>query len=114
MLGSLVQRVLGYLDPLRGLARILLLGVVALGLVSLLGLVAQVSRYLLALGDFLVLVFEFLLRWWICILRILRLGLGLESVLGLEFVLGLAVGLPSVLERQAWASPMVLMQRQGL
>ena len=62
MLGALVQRVLEYLGPLRGLAWVLLLGVVALGLVFLLGLVAQGSHYLLALGYFLVLVLEFLLR----------------------------------------------------
>ena len=52
MLGALVQRVLESLDPLRGLAWVLLLGVVVLGLVFLLGLVAQGFRYLLALGIF--------------------------------------------------------------
>ena len=114
MLGALVQRALEYRGPLRGLAWVLLLGIVALGLVFLLGLVAQGFRCLLALGYFLVLVLEFLLRCWISILRILRPGLGMESVLGLEFVLGLAVGLPSLLERQAWASMMVLVQLQGL
>ena len=61
MLGALVQRVLEYLGPLRGLAWVLFLGVVALALVFLLGLVAQGSRYLLALGYFLFLVLEFLL-----------------------------------------------------
>ena len=55
-LGALVQQVLESLGPLRGLAWVLLLGVVVLGLVFLLGLVAQGFRYLLALGDFLVLV----------------------------------------------------------
>ena len=62
MLGALVQQVLECLGPLRGLAWVLLLGVVALGLVFLLSLVVQGFRYLLALGDFLVLVYEFLLR----------------------------------------------------
>ena len=114
MLGALVQRVLEYLGLLRGLAWVLLLGVVALGLVFLLGLVAQGFHCLLVLGYFLVLVLEFLLRCWIRIVRILRPVLGLESVLGLEFALELAVGLPSSLERQAWASLMVLVQRQGL
>ena len=120
MLGALVQRVLEYLGPLRGLAWVLLPGVVALGLVFLLGLVALEFRFLLALEDCsvlvysLVLVLVFLLRCWIRILRILRPGLGLGSVLGLECVLGLEVGLPSLLERQAWASLMVLVQRQGL
>ena len=112
MLGALVQPVLEYLGLLRGLAWVLLLGVVVLGLVFLLGLVVQGFRYLLALGYFLVLVLEYLLHCWIRILRSLRPGL--ESVLGLEFVLWLAVGLPSLLERQAWASLMVLVQWQGL
>ena len=62
MLGALVQRVLGCLGLVRGLAWVLLLGVVALGLVFLLGLVAQGPRYLRELGYFLVLVLEFLLR----------------------------------------------------
>ena len=62
MLGALVQGVLEYQGPLRGLAWVLLLGVVALGLVFLLGLVVQGSRYPLALGYFRVLVLEFLLR----------------------------------------------------
>ena len=91
----------------------LLLGLVALGLVFLLGLVAQWFRYLRGLGYFLVLVLGFLLRCLIRILWILRPDLGLESVLGLEFVLGLAAGLPSSLERQARAPQMVLVQRQG-
>ena len=56
MLGALVQRVLESLGPLRGLAWVLRLGVVVLGLVFLLGLVAQGFRYLLALAHFLVLV----------------------------------------------------------
>ena len=111
---ALVQPVLKYLGLLRGLAWVLLLGVVAPGLVLPLGLVAQQSHYLLALGSFLVLVLGFLLRCWIRILRILRPGLGVESVLGLESVPGLAVGLPSLLERQAWVSLMVLVQWQGL
>ena len=56
VLVALVQRVLESLGPLWGLAWVLLLRVVVLGLVFLLGLVAQGFRYLLALGDFLVLV----------------------------------------------------------
>ena len=114
MLGAMVQRVLESLGPLRDLAWVLLLGVVALSLGFLLGLVVQGFRYLLVLGDFVVLVLEFLLRCWIRILRILRPGLALGSVLDLEFVLGLEVELSSLLERQAWASLMVLVQRQGL
>ena len=61
-----------------------------------------------------VLVLEFFLGGWIRILRIHRLGLVLESVLGLEFVIGLVVGLSPLEERQAWASLIVLVQRQGL
>ena len=56
VLDLVVAMVLESLDPLRGLAWVLLLGVVVLGLVFLLGLVAQGFRYLLALGDSLVLV----------------------------------------------------------
>ena len=62
MLGALVQGVLEYQGPLRGLAWVLLLGVVALGLVFLLGLVAHGFGYLPALGYFLILVLKFLLR----------------------------------------------------
>ena len=43
MLGALLQRVLEYLGPLRGLVWVLLLGVIVLGLVFLLSLVAQGS-----------------------------------------------------------------------
>ena len=64
-------------------------------------------------GYSLVLVLVFLLRCWICILRSLRPGLGLGSVLELKFVLWLEELLPSWLERQALDS-MVLIQRQGL
>ena len=99
MLGALVQQVLEFLGPLHGLAWVLLPGVVALGLVFLLGPVVQGFRYVLALGCFFVLVLGFLLHCWIRILSILRPGLGLESVLGWEFVLGLAVGLPFLLEQ---------------
>ena len=119
MLGALLQRVLAYLGPLRGLAWVLLLGVVALGLVFFLGLVVLEFRSLLALEDCLVfgysmvLVLEFLLRCWIRILRNLRPGLGLEYVLELESFLWLEELLPSLLERQALGS-MVLVQRQGL
>ena len=90
------------------------LGVVALGLVFFLGLVAQDSRNLLGLGYFLVLVLEFVLRCWIRILRIIHPGFGLESVLGLVSLLEQAVGLHSLLEWQAWASLTVLVQRQWL
>ena len=119
MLGALLQRVREYLGPLRGLAWVLLLGVVALGLVFLLGLVVLEFRSLLELQDCLVsgyslvLVLVFLLRCWIRILRSLRPGLGLGSVLKLEFFLWLEELLPSLLERQALDS-MVLVQRLGL
>ena len=65
----LVQRVLEYLGPLRGLAWVLLLGVVVLGQAILLGLVALVLCFFkdlgnfLVLGDFLVLVQEVLLHY---------------------------------------------------
>ena len=68
MLGTLVQRVLEYLGPLQGLAWVLLLGIIVLGLGILLGLGVLEFRYLMALGDFLVLgyflvlVLVFLLR----------------------------------------------------
>ena len=97
----------------------LLLGVVVLGLGILQGLGVLEFRYLQVLGDFLVLgyflvlVLVFLLCCWIRILRSLRPGLGLESVLELEFLLCPEVQLPSLLERQALAS-MVLVKRQGL
>ena len=90
MLRALVQGVLDHLDSLRGLARVLLLGVVGLGLVFLLGLVALEFHSLRALEDCLVfgyslvLVLVFLLCCWIRILRSLHLGLGLGSVLELE------------------------------
>ena len=89
MQGALVQRVLEYQGPLRSLAWVLLLGVVALGLVFPRGLVALEFGFLLVredcsvLGYSLVLVLVFLLRCWIRILRSLRPGLGLESVLEL-------------------------------
>ena len=119
MQGVLVQLVLVFLDSVLSPAWMLLLGVIVLGLGILGGLGVLKFRYLLVLeeflvlGYFLVLVLVFLLRCWIRILRILRPGLGLGSVLGLECVLGLGVGLPSLLERQALVS-MVLVQRQGL
>ena len=102
-----------------GLAWVLLLGVIVLGLAILLGLGVLEFRSLLALKDCLVfgyslvLVLVFLLRCWICILRSLRPGLGLGSVLELEFFLWLEELLPSLLERQALDS-MVLVQWQGL
>ena len=104
-----------------GLAWVLLLGVLVLGLGILRDLGVLEFRYLLVLGDFLVLqvgyflvlILVFLLRCWIRILRSLRPGLGLESVLELESFLWLEVQLPSLLERQALVS-MVLVQRQGL
>ena len=102
-----------------GLAWVLLLGVIVLGLAILLGLGVLESRSLLALEDVLVfgyslvLVLVFLLRCWIRILRSLRPDLGLEFVLELEYLLRLEVLLPSLLERQALVS-MVLVQRQGL
>ena len=119
MLGALIQWVLEYLGSLRGLAWVLLLGVVVLGLVILLSLGVLEFRFLLALEDCLVigyslvLVLVFLLRCWIHILRSLCPGLGLESVLELECFLWLEVLLSSLLERQALVS-MVLVQQQGL
>ena len=54
-LGALVQLVLVFLDPVLGPAWVLLLGVIVLGLAILLSLGVLEFRYLLALGDFLVL-----------------------------------------------------------
>ena len=119
MLGALVQLVLVFLDPVLGPALVLLLGVAVLGLAILLGLGVLEFRSLLVLEDCLVfgyslvLVLVFLLRCWIRILRSLRPGLGLGSLLGLEYFLWLEVRLPSLLEREAFLS-MVLVQRQGL
>ena len=102
-----------------GLAWVLLLGVIVLGLAILLGLGVLEFCSLLALegclvfGYSLVLVLVFLLRCWIRILRSLRPGLGLESVLELESFLWLEELLPSLLEWQALGS-MDLVQRQGL
>ena len=55
MLGALVQLVLVFQDPVLGPAWVLLLGVVVLGLGILQGLGVLVFRYLVALGDFLIL-----------------------------------------------------------
>ena len=102
-----------------GLAWVVLLGVIVFGLAILLGLGVLEFCYLPALGDFLVLgyflvlVLVFPLRCWIRILRSLRPGLGLVSVLELGSFLWLEVQLPSLLERQALVS-MVLVQWQGL
>ena len=110
MLGALVQLVLVCLDPVLGPAWVLLLAVVVLGLGILRGIGVLEFRYLQALGDFLVLgyfmvlVLVFLIPCWIGILRSLGPGLGLESVLELEVLL------PSLLDRQALVS-MVLVQR---
>ena len=68
MLGALVQLVLVFLDPVLGPAWVLLLGVVVLCLGILQGPGVLEFRYLLALGDllvlgyFLVLVLVFLLH----------------------------------------------------
>ena len=102
-----------------GLAWVLLFGVIVLDLAILLGLDVLEFRSLLALEDYLVfefslvLVLVFLLRCWIRILRSLRPGIGLESVLELESFLWLEELLPSLRERQALGS-MVLVQREGL
>ena len=118
MLGALVQLVLVFLGPVVGLACVLLLGVIVLGQAILLGLGVLEFCYLLALEDFLVLgyflvlVLVFLLGCWICIRRSLCPDLGLASVLELESCSWLGVRLPSLLERQAFVS-MVLVQRQG-
>ena len=119
MLGALVQQVLVFLDPVLGPAWVLLLAVIVLGLGILQGLGVLEFRYLLVVGDFLVLgyflllVLVFLLRGWIRILRSLRPGPGPKSVLELAALLLLEVQLPSLLERQALVS-MVVVQRQGL
>ena len=55
MLGALVQLVLVFLDPVLGPAWVLLLGVMVLGLAILLSLGVLEFRYLLGLGDILVL-----------------------------------------------------------
>ena len=113
MLRALVQLVLVFLNPVLGPAWVLLLGVIVLGLGILQGLGVLEIRYLLVLEDCLVfgyslvLVLVFLLRCSICILRSLRPGLGLKSVLEMEVLL------PSLLNLQALVS-MVLVQRQGL
>ena len=118
-LGALVQLVLVFLDPVLGPAWVLLLGVIVLGQAILLSLGALELHSLLALEDCLVigyslvLVLVFLLRCWIRILRSLRPGLFLDSVLELEFFRWLEELLPSLLERQALDS-MVQVQRQGL
>ena len=96
-----------------GEAWVLLLGVIVLGLAILLGLGVLECRSFLALEDCsvfgysLMLVLVFLLRYWIHILRSLRPGLGLESVLELEVLL------PFLMGRQALVS-IVLVQREGL
>ena len=119
-LGALVPLALESRDlVVLGLAWVLLLGVIVLGLAILLGLGVLEFRFLLALEDCLVfgyslvLVLVFLLHCWIRILRSLRHGLGLGSVLELESLLQLEVQLPFWLERQALVS-IVLVQRQGL
>ena len=102
-----------------GLAWVLLLGVIVLGLAILPGLGVLEFRSILALenclvfGNSLVLVLVFLLHCWIRILRSLHPGLGLESVLELESFLWVEVRLPSLLKRQALVS-IVLVQWQGL
>ena len=115
-MGALLQLVLVFLDPVLGPAWVLLLGVVVPGLGILRALGVLEFRYLLVLGDFLVLwyswvvVLVFLLICWIWILGSLRPGLGLESVLELAYFLWLEVRLPSLRERQDLVS-MVLLQR---
>ena len=116
MLVALVRQVQGFVLVARGLALVLLLDVVVLGLGFLRGLKVLVLRFLLGLGCFLGfvsgLVLDFRLR---CLIRILRslgpvLGLGLMMVLEL---LALLEGLLSLLERQAWTW-LVLMALQEL
>ena len=117
-LGALVQLVLAFLDPDLGLAWVLLLGAIVLGLGILRDLGVLEFRYLLALEDFLVLryflglVLVFLLHCWIRIQRSLRPDLGLKSILELGSFLWQEVWLPSLLERQVLIS-MVLVQQQG-
>jgi len=76
-----------------GLAWVLLPEAVVLGQVFLRCLGVLGFAFLLSLGDFVDYVLGSRLHYLICILRSLRLGLGLEVVLVL------VVGLPSVLER---------------
>ena len=101
------------------LASVLLLGVLVLDLAILPSLDVMEFGSLLILEDCLVLWYSlvlflvFLLRCWICILKSLRPGVGLESVLELQSFLWLEVLLSSLLEQQALDS-MVLVQRQGL
>ena len=108
MLVVLVQLVQGFVLVARGLAWVLLLDVIVLGLGFLRGLEVLVLRFLLGLGCFLGfvsgLVLDFRLRCLIRILRSLRpvLGLGLGLMMVLE-LWALLEGLPSLLERQAWA-----------
>ena len=108
MLGALVRRVLVFQNPVLSAAGVLLLGLIILGLGILQGLGVLEFHYLLVLGDFLVLgyflvlVLVFLLRCWIRILRSLRHGPGLESVLELE------VPLPSLLDQQVLVSMVVV------
>ena len=86
-LGALVLLVLVFLNPVLDPAWVVLLGAIVAGLGILQGLGVLEIRYLVALENFLVLVLVFLLRGRIRILRNLRPGLGLESVLKLESVL---------------------------
>ena len=108
MLVALVQQVQGFVLVAQDLAWVLLLDVTVLGLGFLRGLGVLVLRFLLGLGYYLGCVSGLVLGYRLhCLIRILRslrpvLGLGLGQMMVLE-LLALLEGLPSLLERQAWA-----------
>ena len=117
MLVVLVQLVQGFVLVARGVAWVLLLDVIVLGLGFLRGLEVLVLRFLLGLGCFLGfvsgLVLDFHLHCLICILRSLRPGLGLGPGLMMVLeLLALLEGLPSLLELQAlaWLGLMALQE----
>ena len=91
-----------------GLAWVLLPDAVVLGQLFLRCLDVLGFRFLLSLGDFVDLVLGSRLHYLIRILRSLHLGLGLEVALVL------VVGLPSLLEQEAWAWMRILMALQEL
>jgi len=100
----------GYLslNPGLGLAWVLLPGAVVPGQVFLRCLGVLGFRFLLSPEDFVNSVMNSRLRYLICILTSICLGLGLEMVLVM------VVGLPSLLGRQVWAWMGILMALQEL
>ena len=113
MLVALDQQVQDFVLVARGLAWVLLLGVVVLGLGFLRCLGVLVLRFLLGLGYYLGCASGLVLGCRLhCLIRILRslrpgLGLGLGLMMVLE-LLALLEGLSSLLERQAWAWLMLM------